>query len=873
MKTSTCSLAGNWFLFLLFHCLALSSAFGKPKAPDSLSISPSTIANNYAGAVDLTITGLDSAGQTVVVEEFLDVDHSGTINAGDLLVRKFNVTDGQVTSIGGQRNLNVPGDEDGTANSAILTRLLYSASEVPGRIDGTHIFRVSPSGAGFTPFTASLTVTQQDYAGSGVSGTVTGGGAQPGALVFLITAGIDGNLIAATVSGAGGAYSIKAAPGAYVVAAAKSGFVFNIGAAPTINVASGSFVTNQSVPLLASGRTISGTARDATSLTGVPAVFIQGRSNTGFLAFTTSDGTGNYVMDATTDPWGFGFDELGVARHGLFPIKASEGSVGNVTGYNLDLPRATALIYGSVKTPAAVAVPFADIKGQTNGSPNYKSAGVSDASGNYSLGTIPTSWRVNSDRTGNLGLEVTTVVNTAGSAVLQNLVSYPITAHIRGVVRDNHNNLVPSLRILARDISAGMGTNINSNTQTDANGAFDLGVFGGGGMTTRPWQIQVDEGNQPSGYVSTSPTFNVQDGVDINGVTYIVYVVTAHLRGQVLDENDAPLGNVNIAAGSGMNGEFFSGVTTDGGGNFDIGVFGGTWTLGLSNITGLGIIPQDFTTNVTDGVDQNGLIFRVRHTTATIAGTVMNASMMPIAGVTVSSISTINSATYTATTTTDAGGNYSLPVFSATWNVGVDSAQLTARGYAPVAAQNVFVNTGTVPVDFVAGPLATAVSRKLHSGVPYDIPLPLTGNPGIECRSGGGTNDYQVVLTFGSAVTFNNATLSAGTGSVSSTSGSGTASITVNLTSVTNAQRLTVFLAGVNDGSNTYNLSVPMGVLVGDTNGNGNVSGTDIAQTKAAAAAGTVNGSTFRTDVNANGTVNASDVAIVKSRSGTTLPP
>ena len=66
------------------------------------------------------------------------------------------------------------------------------------------------------------------------------------------------------------------------------------------------------------------------------------------------------------------------------------------------------------------------------------------------------------------------------------------------------------------------------------------------------------------------------------------------------------------------------------------------------------------------------------------------------------------------------------------------------------------------------------VSRKLHSGVPFDINLPLTGNSGIECRSGGATNDYQVVFTFASAVTFNSAAITAAAGSVSGTSGSGT---------------------------------------------------------------------------------------------------
>ena len=91
--------------------------------------------------------------------------------------------------------------------------------------------------------------------------------------------------------------------------------------------------------------------------------------------------------------------------------------------------------------------------------------------------------------------------------------------------------------------------------------------------------------------------------------------------------------------------------------------------------------------------------------------------------------------------------------------------------------------------------------------------------PGIECRSGGASNDYQVVFTFPSSVTFNSAAVTAGAGSVSSRAAAGRLQSTVNLTGVTNAQTITVTLLGVNDGTSTGDVSVPMGVLVGDTNG------------------------------------------------------
>jgi hypothetical protein len=63
-----------------------------------------------------------------------------------------------------------------------------------------------------------------------------------------------------------------------------------------------------------------------------------------------------------------------------------------------------------------------------------------------------------------------------------------------------------------------------------------------------------------------------------------------------------------------------------------------------------------------------------------------------------------------------------------------------------------------------------------------------------------------------------------------------------------------------------------MGMLSGDTGGNGSVTGSDVSQVKAAAASGTVGPGTYRSDVNANGAINASDVSLVKARSGNTLP-
>jgi uncharacterized protein (TIGR02597 family) len=176
--------------------------------------------------------------------------------------------------------------------------------------------------------------------------------------------------------------------------------------------------------------------------------------------------------------------------------------------------------------------------------------------------------------------------------------------------------------------------------------------------------------------------------------------------------------------------------------------------------------------------------------------------------------------------------------------------------------------TNSFPVTAIS-----AVSRKSHgaAGV-FDVPLPLSGTPGVECRSGGANNDYQIVFTFPENVTFSGADVTSGPGSVANTSGGGATQVTVNLTGVTNAQRLTVTLQGVNDGTNTNDVAVRLGVLVGDINGNGSVNATDIGQTKTQSGV-PVTAANFRQDVVITGTINATDIGQVKARSGTLLPP
>ena len=67
------------------------------------------------------------------------------------------------------------------------------------------------------------------------------------------------------------------------------------------------------------------------------------------------------------------------------------------------------------------------------------------------------------------------------------------------------------------------------------------------------------------------------------------------------------------------------------------------------------------------------------------------------------------------------------------------------------------------------------------------------------------------------------------------------------------------------------NVTIPMGILLGDTSGNATVNASDVSQTKSKSGQ-PIDATNFRTDVTVNGSINASDVSLVKSKSGTALP-
>ncbi len=168
-----------------------------------------------------------------------------------------------------------------------------------------------------------------------------------------------------------------------------------------------------------------------------------------------------------------------------------------------------------------------------------------------------------------------------------------------------------------------------------------------------------------------------------------------------------------------------------------------------------------------------------------------------------------------------------------------------------------------------------AVSRKTHGTAgTFDVPLPLIGAVGIEDRNGPIIGDHQVVITFQSApVTVTSVGVTPGQTATASVAGSSISGnqVTVNLTSVSNAQVLTVNLFGVGANGGVGDVSIPMGILFGDVNSTGRTDSGDVTVARQLSV-NIPTSDNFRADVNTSGRIDAGDVTGIRQATVTALP-
>ena len=471
----------------------------------TLTNTPSVVSNTYSGSITLSISNVPT-GATVVVQKYLDLNTNGVIDGADWLVQQYNLTDGQAgMAIAGVTNFNVPGDLNTTTGSVTVSWNFINGDFMQN-IAGKYLFKLSSPSGQFTPVTNLFTVTNfpfaQKFTGNVVSNRTST--TLSNAVVLLFPPprpgnnGPGGSPLAGVVANNAGSYTVQAPPGTYQLFSFRSNYIDNLNTAPVVTLPAGQII-NTNLTLTNATQSISGTNVDAgNSSLRLPGTLITAMSTNGQLSVTTTDTNGLFTARVTAGNWKINADDMSLIVHGYLGSQDGTNAAAGATGVSLRVPKATALIYGSVKDNLGNPMVGLDVYAEDNNNYLYQTDGYTDTNGNYAVGVLgglgvndlwwiqvsidssPTNYIFSQPDFGSSnGTNI-----SASTAVQINFTALLATNRISGNVKDSKGTNVAGVNVSANaNIN---GTNYQTNVNTDSNGNYSLNVADGS------WSININ---------------------------------------------------------------------------------------------------------------------------------------------------------------------------------------------------------------------------------------------------------------------------------------------------------------------------------------------------------------------------------------------
>jgi len=377
--------------------------------------------DDYYGWLDLEVTGL-APGQTVLVERFLVREREGLPD--ELALRQsFLITDGALRPVGDGFNTNLPNDVstiytsgDPTEQDGSVLAQINFYEPSASTIVGEYLFRVSsppasaanPSPLQYTPLEYPFSiVSAEDDAPQGLTGSVLSNGVPvPDAMVVKVwqLSGYADMLSGVTTDASGGFTLPSEERNEFDFLAIKEGYVGKFGEDMAVNLEDDVF-TDRDLELEEGTQIISGTLKDSdtgTPLPGVEMFFLETSAEGEFISRNLSvawtDADGNFSASVTPGIWGIIVRPetaytMGYVTSAENPMAIADVTSGHVTGLEVGMARATALITGKLTNEISAelfGVKIIAINDQTGAGV----IGVTDGAGDYQLGVTPGVWRV-----------------------------------------------------------------------------------------------------------------------------------------------------------------------------------------------------------------------------------------------------------------------------------------------------------------------------------------------------------------------------------------------------------------------------------------------------------------------------------------------
>ncbi len=716
----------------LFVCIPALMRAAQP----TVTVTPSSIANNSSTKVTIQISGLNN-GDTVRINRYRDSNGNGQIDTGEPLVQSVLVTDGQVAKFGGVTDPKIPGDTDSAVNGAISAKFGIQSQAWTGQLAGAYVIQVVSPTSAFTPVTAVLTITQPSYP-QAVSGQITSGGSPvPYAAVMLFSQQGDGGLVNGVVADATGNYSIQAPPGSYAIYSGAPGL---LGPAPFSPPALGAGVslTGQNISLTAATRVIFTQARSVSGSPALPGVQIYVQSGqTGLMAFGAADVTGNLVIPVVAaNDWSASADENSLDTIGYLPLQNNSGNFDTTAG-NLTLTPsafgeftpANAMIYGTLQDSGGNPLSGVDVSDNDAGNVFQDDFGTNSTGSYFLLAAGPGSWQVQPKNDalttqGYVAPNGVSLTVSSGVAYPVNFVATRPSSFLTGNATENGNPLVGVI-IDAQPQNGGS----NIQATTGATGDFSLGVSPG------TWNVSLDSSTaQQANLIGPQLTETVSSNQTISGLAYPVVPATARVNGTVRDANGNPLSSsYNVDATASINGLQYSvDSNLDGSGGYQLPLINGSWTINVYgpngsppgfvqtslNVTGnqtLNLAPLQATAHFSGTVTQNG---------SALAGVTMDAQLQ-------------NSGNTQFQATTDSGGNFTIGVVAGTWNIFMDGSSVAANNLVvPLLTETISDNQTISGLSYPVVPVTATVSgtAKDANGNPLTSPYNVNASATINSQ-------------------------------------------------------------------------------------------------------------------------------------------
>ena len=543
----------------------------------AVNLSPNTIADDFAGFVQLTISGL-KPGESVQVEKFMVNAWGRSLDQGALLVESYGLADGRASAIGRRANINVPGDltpSDGT----IAARLSY-VDRYATHVVGPYIYRVSSPEGRFPPASASFSVTNAPRFQT-FSGRVLAGG-QPVSNAFVVLLDSSGSgykFVAGTAADDAGRYTLGADPGTYHLVAVKPGLSGRLAADTLRELESGAHRAAD-LELSLPTRTISGQVTDDSQPpVNLPGIQLYLHSNTGDFTVAYADANGRFEVPVVASQWQIEVPANAIHQAGyLVPQRAliADTRTNHAAGLQLALAKATGLLCGYVTNRSGAPVSGVEVLCYPENYANL-AFGVTDTNGYYVVAVRPGNWWVemtsrsllDQGYLGQLGQLVCVQANQAAGA------SFGVgttNATLAGSVRDDQGAPVEGAHLAAVSDQGDY-----AQTQTDAQGAFTLPAAGG------QWTVYSLENTWANGFLYQGiENVVLSDAGRKTDLAFVSVRADRLIEVQIMNNLGQPVRNLYVVAGCQTGGlRFRSEGYTDEMGATRLGVFAGHWTTGF----------------------------------------------------------------------------------------------------------------------------------------------------------------------------------------------------------------------------------------------------------------------------------------------------